>query len=284
MTDKRKKGQSQLDYLWTTFGNLEISNESTSSDEVLLTGKAITELVNKKQQLGDKANIILDTKFNKDIITLFLKDSVSGGILSQVDINLGIINNFDKFISNDQDVINGLVSRSGVLCIKLKDSLNKEFILELFSGSETNTIQTYIENNRITSNLKINNSLIEKDVELKQSSNGIQANLVVSELSPIKVNKTRDGILIHQTWEDENIDLKHKFLTYNEYSQLENKDEGTIYYLTDRSYFYFRNRQYGGSAQITDDYYNKDEVNNLIPKISIMSVEDTNKLINQIFK
>ena len=50
MTDKRKQGQSQLDYLWTTFGNMEISNQSnqTPPNETILTEAAVVKEIKKQ--------------------------------------------------------------------------------------------------------------------------------------------------------------------------------------------------------------------------------------------
>lgn len=62
MTDKRKKGQSQLDYLWVNFGNLEVSNQPnlTPPDETILTEKAVINEI--KRQL-DSCGGLDETKY-----------------------------------------------------------------------------------------------------------------------------------------------------------------------------------------------------------------------------
>lgn len=272
MTNKRKPGQSTLDYLWTTFGNLEVANKTSEipSDEILLTETAIINLL--KNNIA-KLDAVLDSKIDGNIVTLLIKDQ-QGAILSQIKMDLSL--GFEKYISTDEDVENGLVSKSGLTCLKLTTATGQEFLIELMSGSETDTIITTVRDNKISAKLKIDNPVSEKSVEIKQYSTGIQANLLVNDKSSIKVEKTEDGVLFHQTWEDEKIDLKTKALSTNEYLLIKDIDYGTIYFLTDKPYIFFRNIRY--CAELTDEQlFNALNSNKL-------SIEDTNSIINQIFK
>ena len=272
MTNKRKPGQSQLDYLWTNFGSLEVSNKSNEnpSNETLLTEVAIINLL--KNNLA-KIDAVLDAKIDGNVVTLLIKDQ-QGTILSQIEMDLSL--GFERYVSTEEDVNNGLISKSGLTCLKLTTATGQEFLIELMSGSETDTIITTVRDNKISAKLKIDNPVTDKSVEIKQFSTGIQANLLVNNKSSVKVDKTEDGILVHQTWEDESIDLKTKALTTNQYLMITEIDDGTIYFLTDRPYIFFRNVRY--CADITDEQLEA-LLNN-----KRLSLEDTNKIIEQIFK
>lgn len=68
MTNKRKPGQSQLDYLWVNFGNLEVSNQPnlTSPDETILTESAV---INEIKRQIDSVEGLDETKYyNKEEI------------------------------------------------------------------------------------------------------------------------------------------------------------------------------------------------------------------------
>lgn len=284
MTDRRKRGQSQLDYLWTTYGGYEVSNEisKTPSNEVILTEEAVANKL-----LDFSTDVTIDSEENaNNTITLIIRDQ-QGSVISHTTINKGTgVVDFVKFISTDKDVDKGLVSKSGLICLKIVDSTQKEHIIELFpevTGSESNSIITSVVENKIASQLKIDNPIVEKSVEIRQSSNGIQANLVVNEQSSVKVDKTKEGILVHQTWEGETIDLKCRFIKSNDYLLLKDIDNGTIYFLEDKPYIYFRNVKYGSISEFAggEDFYTKDQIDELL---STMSVEEANKIITEIFK
>lgn len=282
MIDKRVKGQSQLDYLWTNFGNLEVSNKISQipSDEVILTESAIL-----KELQNCSTDVIIDSIDNEDSISIILKDH-QNSVISHTEINKQIpIKSFSKFKSTQEDVDNKLVSKSDLICLKIIDFKDKEYIIELFpevKGSETNSIITSVDDNKVAAQLKIDNPIVEKSVEIRQSTNGVQANLIVDDKSIIKVDKTKDGILVHQTWEGEDVDLKCRFLTTDEYLLILEPDNGTIYFLKDKPYIYFRKVKYGSLTEITgeENFYTKDEIDKLI---STMSVGEANEIINEIF-
>lgn len=68
MTDKRKKGQSQLDYLWVNFGNLEVSNQPNllPPNETILTEQAVVNEI--KRQIDSFEGLDEDNYYNKDQI------------------------------------------------------------------------------------------------------------------------------------------------------------------------------------------------------------------------
>lgn len=289
MSDKRKPGQSQLDYLWANYGNLEVSNKTSEapSDEVILTESAVVNEI--RSYLNDFGNFTIDSVIVDDTTIALLIKNQQGIVVSRTTITRGaVITDFKQFISTQEDVDNGIVSKIGTPCIQLKDSLEQIFTIELplLSGSETDSIITTVKNNKVAAQLKIDNPIVEKSIELRQSSNGIQANLITNKKSPIKIDKTDDGIYLHQTWEGEQFDLKVKELKINEYLLLNNIDKGTLYFVTDVPCIYFRRVKFGSNeqfSQILDNYYNKSEINNLIPTISKMTIEEAIELIKQIF-
>lgn len=289
MTNKRKPGQSQLDYLWTNFGNVEVSNQisETPSNEVVLTESAVVEII--KSQSGTKDFIIDSVIVDDDTVALQIKDQ-QGTVLSQTTITRGArIIEFRSFVSTQEDADNGVVSEVGIQCIQLKDSIGQIHTVELPSliGQETESIITTVKNNKVAAQIKLDNPIVEKSIELGQTANGIQAKLIVNGKSPIKVDKTDDGIFVHQTWEGEPFDLKVKEIKLNDYLLLSDIDKGTLYFVTDVPCIYFRRVKFGSNeqfSQILDNYYNKSEVDKLIPTISTMTMEEAAELIKQIFE
>lgn len=252
MIDKRKPGQSQLDYLWTNFGGLEISNESSSnpSDQIILTESAIIDLI--KSQIG-KTDLSLDTRVDNNTLILQIKDQ-QGTIISETSFDRGaIIIDFDKFISTQDDVDNGLVDRVGQQCIRLKDSIGQEFVIEFdMSGSETDTIITTVIQGKVASQIKIDNPITNKSVDLKATTNGIRAEIVIDETldSAIVIEKGDNGISCHYKWIDESTEVRFKALTLGQYNVIKNPDQGTLYFITDHPCIYFRKIKYASPKNL----------------------------------
>lgn len=280
MTDKRKPGQSQLDYLWTNFGGLEISNEISPnpSQDILLTESGIIKLINNSLK---HSNLKLESKVDDTSVTLIIKDQI-GNIVSQTKFDKGaIITGFDKFISTQEDVDNGIVNRVGSQCIRLKDSIGQEFIIELyFSGSETDTIITSVNQGKVAAQVKIDNPIVDRSVELTGSSNGIQANLVIDNNSSVKIVKSRNGVSCKYTWEDEEVDIKFKAITFEAYNLI-TPDNGTVYFITSHPSIFFRGARYTAAVSAVE-YFTKQEVitelNNLKKQILGNVSDDFNTL------
>lgn len=283
MTDKRKPGQSQLDYLWTTFGGMDIANQPNSipSEEVVLTESAIVNLINKKFSGTD---ITLDSIVIDNQVTLQIKDS-AGSIISSTTIDKGaIITQFDTFMSTQEDVDNGIVDSANTLYLRLKDSIEQIYYVKLFDvkGSETDTAVTTVRNNRIATDIKIDNPITEKSVELRGTPNGIQAYLAIDEStnSSVKVTKSRNGISCKYAWEDEEVDIKFKSITFEAYNII-TPDNGTVYFCKNHPCIFFRGNKYGASGA-TVDYFTKGEVLEEIQKAKDEVLEEVDSLKNNI--
>lgn len=263
MTDKRKPGQSQLDYLWTNFGNISIKNEVSpdSSNEVLLTESAIVDYIKKNKE---DVNISIDSKIEEGKVVLFIKDK-QGTIISKT--------------SFDQDYVSIITEDNGIY---LQTQNNK---IPILKGQSSNSIKTTIKNNKIVNELKIDNPITKKSVDIIETDTGIKAELVIDNNSNIIINKTDNGINCHFKWLDETKeDVNFQTLSFSNYSQILEPDNGTVYFIYDIPCIYFRKIKYGSTESLKyleENYYSKSEIDKLIPEPS--STEDLIEKVNKLF-
>lgn len=265
--NKKPNGMSQLDYLWTYFSPYVISNSVSDvpSDEVILTEKAIIDKVNNNHSLE------LFTQKDLDYYKLFLKNH-QGELLSELTLEKGAkLIKCEKRRGSHEDVDKGIVQNLNEPYIYLQDSLGQEFYVLLsdpieYQGQETKSILTTIVDNKIASQIKLDNPIVEKSVELKETENGITANLVIdSETnSSIQIIKSNKGISCQYKWEDEIYNIKFKTLKIEEYNLLPSIDQGTLYFIHNVPCIYFRNIRYG-IPQL--NYITKEEVDEKIQAV-----------------
>lgn len=286
---KLKPGQSQLDWLWTHYGGLEIS-DSISSDKLngLVTTQVLIDYVQSElKKLNTDVN--LSVVKTDDLITLRIKDH-QGTIISETSFERGAkITKFEKFISTQEDVDKGHSSKVGCLCLALQDSLGQEYYIDItelnYSGQETDSIVTAIKDYKIASSLKINNPILDKSVDIRKTPDGIRADIVINpnSNSAISIETGEAGISCHYKWEGETTELKFRALTYSEYTLISKKDFGTLYFITDLPCIYFRKIKYASSTELMDymtrdeakelfEQYNKDILNN-IDKLNTRVIE-----------
>lgn len=285
---------SQLDWLWTNFGGIEKSSEIGSNPEALVTEQAVRNYI--ANYLG--LEIKLETIEVGNTIELLLKDSQEI-VLSKVSFNKGAtIKTFDKFVSTQQDIENGIATEVGILYLKIEDSLDNVFYVELpnivYVGSDTSTIQTTVKGNKIASLVKIDNPIVERSVDLKTTSEGLRADLIIDPKSTITIEKGEDGVSCHHYWQGEDQKIKFKALSINEYLTLKKIDNGTLYFITDQPCIYFRTIKFASPTPVVDcitkeeaeDFFNDcvrdltTEVNNL--KARLTKIEDKSFIIETV--
>lgn len=281
MNDKRVLGQSQLDYLWTNFGNLKVTNNlsETPSNEKIPTEEAVLQYL--RMELA-KANtdIEIESEIVNNIVTIRFKDR-HGNLLDYINFQEGSkITKFDKFISTQNDVDKGYVSRPNILCLTIEDSFGQRFFLELseinHSGSESDTIIVSVVGTKIGAELKIDNPIVNKTVELRATNHGLRGDIVIDPESTIILSKGQNGLSASYKWSGEQFDIKFKALTSNEYYLIKYPDEGTLYFITDLPCIFFRRQRYASSNEIAVDL---EALNKRIDDLEAKEVPDN---INQI--
>lgn len=254
----RPSGMSQLDYLWINYGNYKVQNTPSSipQDNVILTEKALTNFINASP--GISSLQLRDHPTNQDMYEL-IGYANDGSVLTSVQIPKVVsIESFTYRTITQEDIEQGSPYPLDSPVLSLVLSTGEEFVVDLrkiiLTPSTTNTIETKIDNNVISSNLKIdssNNYL--SPVQLKTSTNGIYADIKLSSTTNAGVQIIKEGdqlagrIPIGNTGKY----LKVDSITYEQYQLLQTPDPGTLYIITNQPYIYFNGNKYGSIGGIS---------------------------------
>lgn len=256
---------SQLDYLWTHYGDRTVSNTvSTSpSEEVILTEKALFDYI--QNNVESISSLIYEEDPDDNSQMRLLGQSSNGSTLTIVKIPKEVhITGFVGRTATQEDVDNGFQYEVGskVLAITLND--NTEFLVSLeeltIQGSESNTILTTVtDSGTINSTLKINEEDNESSViRLKSNTSGLYADLAIStEDSGVNITKESNGIKASIPLGTTGNNVKFKILTSAEYANLSEVDSGTVYFISDKQYLYLGDIRYGFGDLSTDNPISK---------------------------
>lgn len=252
----RPHGMSQLDYLWLNFGGRRIENEASSTprEDVLLTEKALTELIQKSTKGG-----IVSLMFDDDPLdpnyTRLTGTSLDGSILTFVKMPKEVhVIEFVGRTATQEDVDNGFHYPVGSKVLAITLSNGEQFLVSLeelnlvITGGESDTIINEVNSSgAIHSNLKIdrgNNSL--SVIKLKTSNNGLYASLdIAPEETGVNLLKQANGLKAFIPLGTTGYNIKFENLTLAEYMNIPFKDSGTLYFITDKPYIFLGNRRYG---------------------------------------
>lgn len=286
MTNKNNRPQnmSQLDYLWVNFGSYSVS-DSMDTSGAIPTVEAVKDYV-EKSEVGI---VKLDTETLDSVnkIRVFGIDKNGNEITSiLLDKNTKIIS-FVRHSITQEDIDNGYGTELGEQWLVLETSDGDKFWVSIndliLIGQETNTIKTQVIDSKIASQLKIDNPIVDKSVELQATDNGLRANLIINNQSTSKVLliKGNNGVETKFTWEGTDSPVGFKFMTFDEY-QLLTPEEGVIYFLTDQPSIWFNGIKFSSvGSYVTWDSMKK-ALESLKQEVQIQ-VDDINKqLVNKV--
>lgn len=255
--DKRIQGQSQLDYLWVNFGNVNVSSTLTNNPEnTLLTQKAIQQFVNSG--IND---IKVITKDNNNYLDSY--DS-SGQLISSQLLPSGIsIKSFGTRNITQTDIDKGtdLPLNTSVYSIVLTNGNEYLTPKDTYVGKDTSSIVLNILNNTISAELRLSSN--PSIVSLENTDNGLRANLNLSDNSSIKFKEDTDGYEGGIVLENTDKFIKFCLISSEEYAALaDNVNDTTVYFISGSNYFYFGKTKMISSG-ISEEYLN-DKINNSI--------------------
>lgn len=286
MTNKNNRPQnmSQLDYLWVNFGSYSVS-DSMDTSGAIPTVEAVKDYV-EKSEVGI---VKLDTETLDSVnkIRVFGIDKNGNEITSiLLDKNTKIIS-FVRHSITQEDIDNGYGTELGEQWLVLETSDGDKFWVSIndliLIGQETNTIKTQVIDSKIASQLKIDNPIVDKSVELQATDNGLRANLIINDQSTSKVLliKGDNGVETKFTWEGTDSPVGFKFMTFAEY-QLLTPEEGVIYFLTDQPSIWFNGIKFSSvGSYVTWDNMKK-ALESLKQEVQTQ-VDDINKqLVNKV--
>ena len=206
---KLPRGMSQLDYLWTNFGNYKVSEgiQSPPDPNSLITEKTLVDAI--KSETGSYiTNLkLLDAGDTLKLVGL----SDSGEELTFVELDKeNYLINADVIRSTQEEIDNTICNELDIplLVLTLKNG-NKYYVnLDQFNyiGGETNSIKTTVLGKKISAHLKIDNSIETPIVDVKITDNGLKVDLTIKDQSDkqLKLVKTDNGLDTSFTWDDGN--------------------------------------------------------------------------------
>lgn len=286
---QRPRNMSQLDYLWTTYGSYKVSNEVDTENDSIPTSSAIRNYITS---IGEGITELDSEEIDGYKIKIIGKNP-SGQEVSSIQIDSDTkISSFLRHVATQTDVDNGLANYVGEHWLVLKTNTGMEYwasVDDLFiRGQESDTIINQTEDGKISSSVKINNPIINKSVDLKTSTSGLWADLVINPNTKSRtiIVKGDNGIECKFNWEGTETPVALKsFDTFDEY-QLTTIDPGTIYLVKDVKSIYFGGIKYSSVGIDPQDYYTKDEVYNkeqvdALPHVNAYSKSETDALLDK---
>lgn len=286
---QRPRNMSQLDYLWTTYGSYKVSNEIDTENDSIPTSSAIRNYITS---IGEGITELDSEEIDGYKIKIIGKNP-NGQEVSSIQIDSDTkISSFLRHVATQTDVDNGLANYVGEHWLVLKTNTGMEYwasVDDLFiRGQESDTIINQTEDGKISSSVKINNPIINKSVDLKTSTSGLWADLVINPNTKSRtiIVKGDNGIECKFNWEGTETPVALKsFDTFDEY-QLTTIDPGTIYLVKDVKSIYFGGIKYSSVGIDPQDYYTKDEVYNkeqvdALPHVNAYSKSETDALLNK---
>lgn len=287
---QRPRNMSQLDYLWTTYGSYKVSNEVDTENDSIPTSSAIRNYITS---IEEGSITELDSEEIDGYKIKIIGKNPSGQEVSSIQIDSDTkISSFLRHVATQTDVDNGLANYVGEHWLVLKTNTGMEYwasVDDLFiRGQESDTIINQTEDGKISSSVKINNPIINKSVDLKTSTSGLWADLVINPNTKSRtiIVKGDNGIECKFNWEGTETPVALKsFDTFDEY-QLTTIDPGTIYLVKDVKSIYFGGIKYSSVEIDPQDYYTKDEVYNkeqvdALPHVDAYSKSETDTLLDK---
>lgn len=270
----RPANMSQLDYLWTYFGGYSVSEEASTipQNDVILTESAITKLISTSAGGGIVKLIYRNHPTNADLIQL-VGANIDGTEITVVDMPKEVhVTNFGSSVVTSEDIDKGCPFPIGTNVIALVLSNDKRFYFNLdayivgsgISGADTNTIRTKVVNGIISSDLKIKST--NNVVEINSDKDGIFADLKISSQNTgVVIEKQDDGISAKIPLNNSQYFIRFQQLTLLAYMNIENKDPGMVYFITDKPYIYLGDKRYGvdinpGEVPIVSLVYDADHM------------------------
>lgn len=267
--NNRPQGMSQLDYLWLNYGGYQIGTSPSSipQQNIILNELAVTSLIKNATNGGIMSLEYIDHPTNPEMSQLVGR-SISGEVITLVEMPKEIhIQSFVGREVNSLDIENGCPYplRNKVLSIVLSNG--KEFLVDLNSlglvlqGAETKTTVSEIIDGKVYNHVKLDKVSLSV-IELKESTYGVSAHLNISpDKSGVKLTKEANGLKAQIPLGNTGVYIKFDRMSLNQYMSLANKDDSTVYFITDKPYIFVGSQRYGVDSingSITSLAYNKE--------------------------
>ena len=273
---------SQLDYLWTNYGSYSVTDSLETPDSIP-TSEAIKRYVEDTE-----VGIVKLTyrEIDKDRIEIIGIDR-NGNEITSFTINKDVrVTQFDRYTLTQAEIDNGIVGEVGDKCLRVVLSNGVTFYATLkdfdYNGHETDTTITEVVDGVVSSNVKINNPTSERQVDIKTTTDGIYAKLVLNNdsQSNVKIQTTQNGVSTEFNWNNTETPIGCEIVNDSEYNLMEPKD-GVVYFIPDKNIIALNRTLYPDVSRYTlkEDFNNlKEDVEDLQSKdfVEFVNVADKN--------
>lgn len=244
------KGLSTYDLTEARKNKLDSYPELTGAgNKALMDNGTFVEITGEGIIFSD-IEIINIEDLQVEYVTEEIYNKIANAIINNRHIVLNSINRSDvsPFSLRAAEPIN--VITYSVIRQEYLNFTNRDILLVITDGTTTTeiTIEStfHVTIIKRPSSISLDNSNPLPTVELTQTSIGLQANLVLAKSdSGVQLVKTEDGLVAQFKWDGEDQEIKLKYVTSQEYSSLNEIDQGTLYFITDNRYIMFQGIKYG---------------------------------------
>lgn len=255
------KGLSTYDLTEARKNKLDSYPELTGAgNKALMDNGTFVEITGEGIIFSD-IEIINIEDLQVEYVTEEIYNKIANAIINNRHIVLNSINRSDvsPFSLRAAEPIN--VITYSVIRQEYLNFTNRDILLVITDGTTTTeiTIEStfHVTIIKRPSSISLDNSNPLPTVELTQTSIGLQANLVLAKSdSGVQLVKTEDGLVAQFKWDGEDQEIKLKYVTSQEYSSLNEIDQGTLYFITDNRYIMFQGIKYG-------DNISREEINDI---------------------
>lgn len=269
--NSRPRSMSQLDYLWTNYGGYQVSNvpSSTPQQNIILDELAVATMIKRATNGG-----IVYLEYKEDPSDegqmQLLGKAIDGQIVTFCNMPKEVyVQSFTKRVVTSKDRDNGCAYPLNSIVLSIVLTNGKEFLVSLDSldgvlkGAETKTTISEIIDGKVYTHVKINKQTLSV-IELTESTYGIQAQLNISpDKTGVQLVKGDNGLKARIPLGETGKHIKFDRLSLNAYMALANKDDATVYFISDRPYIYVGTQKYGVDAingGTSDLVYDREEM------------------------
>lgn len=255
MRNNRPNGMSQLDYLWTYFGQYQVSQgvEGNLDPTKIVTETVLKEYLDKYTQ-GYIEDMKLVPKGQDKLELLGIANNGETISIVEFDKENSLVN-VQLIMSTQVEIDNNICNELNVplLVFTMKDG--KKYYVSLsqfvYYGGETSSIKTSVVGTKISAHLKLDKSIDQPIVDVNITDNGLKVDLTLADQSnnQLKLVRTTKGLDTTYTWDDGN-NILFQCLTYNQYHSLAQHVPGKIYFITDAMCIYLNEVRYGDNLSL----------------------------------
>lgn len=272
------KGLSTYDLTEARKNKLDSYPELTGAgNKALMDNGTFVEITGEGIIFSD-IEIINIEDLQVEYVTEEIYNKIANAIINNRHIVLNSINRSDvsPFSLRAAEPIN--VITYSVIRQEYLNFTNRDILLVITDGTTTTeiTIEStfHVTIIKRPSSISLDNSNPLPTVELTQTSIGLQANLVLAKSdSGVQLVKTEDGLVAQFKWDGEDQEIKLKYVTSQEYSSLNEIDQGTLYFITDNRYIMFQGIKYG-------DNISREEINDIKELLNQKVDKDGDKVLS----